>query len=144
MMTEFVVHSLSRLAVACQPQGFKLIPTWYQYLESSSVAGKCSPIFSFPGDIPNVFLAITDILLRVGALVTVGFIIYGGFRYILSQGDPESAKNARQTIINALIGLVITIVATTAVTFVGNALASSTSISPSASPVINESPPPGT
>ena len=107
---------------ACQAKGLTLLPTWYEYLDETTVAGRCTPTFKFPESIPNIGLAIVDILLRVAILISVGYVIYGGFKYTLSQGDPEGAKVAKKTIINALIGVVITIVAASIVAFIGNSL----------------------
>lgn len=96
------------------------IPTWYKYLDGEIAGGKCSPVFAFPGDIGAILLAVFEIILRVGGLVAVGFIIYGGFQFILAQGEPDRIKGARSTIINALIGLIITILATAVVNLVAN------------------------
>lgn len=111
------------------------IPSWYKYLVvgQDPETGKCGVIgptinrdgkqvFDWQAAISRVALAVVDILLRIGALVSIGFIIYGGFRYILSQGEPDSTKKARGTILNAIIGLVITMLSTVIVSFVGNVL----------------------
>lgn len=101
--------------------GFEFLkfPTWYKYLQGELTAGKCSPVIDLnsPGDVGRIVLAVVEILLRVGGLVALGFVIYGGFRYILSQGaagpgDVPRTVSARRTIINALIGLVIAMSAT--------------------------------
>ena len=110
---------LTRFAAACPTVGgsFLGFPTWYEYLDSEVVADRCSLKLAFPADIPKIALAVVEIMLRIGGLVAVGFVIYGGFRYILSQGDvgpgnvPKSVT-ARHTIVNALIGLVIASLAT--------------------------------
>ena len=44
----------------------------------------------------------------VGALALL-FIIIGGFRYIISGGDPQAAAAGKKTIIYAAIGLVVAI-----------------------------------
>lgn len=67
-----------------------------------------------------VGLGIIDILLRVGALISVGFIIYAGVQYVTAQGEPDKAKRALGTIINSLVGLGITIAAAAIVSFIGN------------------------
>jgi len=67
-------------------------------------------------------LAIVDILLRIVGLVSVGFVIYGGFRYITSQGEPDATKKALATVVNALIGMAIAIFAVTIVSFMGSTL----------------------
>jgi hypothetical protein len=67
-------------------------------------------------------LAILQDLVRVAALVAVGFVIFGGFKYITSQGAPEDTKEALKTIINALIGLAFAILAAGIVGFIGSKL----------------------
>jgi hypothetical protein len=69
-------------------------------------------------------LAVLDDLLRVATLVAVGYVIYGGFLYMTSQGSPDGTKRAQGTIINALVGLVIAILAASIVSFIGNKLGS--------------------
>jgi hypothetical protein len=49
---------------------------------------------------------------------SVAYIIYGGYKYIMSQGNPESLKNAQNTIMNAIIGLVIAIISVNIVQFI--------------------------
>ena len=98
--------------------GFLGFPTWYKYLDPTFVDGECKLTFEFPENIGLVAAAVIEILLRVAALIAVGFVLYGGLQYIMSQGEPERLAAARSTIINALIGLVITVTATGIVSFV--------------------------
>lgn len=102
--------------------GFLAFPTWYKYLNPTFKDGECNLDFTFPDDISKVLLASVEILLRISALVAVGFIIYGSFVYIISRGEPEKTKKARGTIVNALIGVVIAMIATGIVNFVGSRL----------------------
>ena len=74
-------------------------------------------------NIPAVVLAIADALVRIAGFVAVAFVIVGGFKYVTSQGDPESTKRAKDSIVNALIGLVIAVVATMIVAYIGKRLA---------------------
>lgn len=100
-------------------------PTWYRYLDCELVAGKATPTLDLannPGQISLIVLAVIEILLRLAGIVAVGFVIYGGFQFILSQGQPDRATSARNTIINALIGLAIAISATGIVMFVATNL----------------------
>jgi hypothetical protein len=57
----------------------------------------------------------------IGA-IAVGFVVYGGVQYTLSGGDPAGTKKAKDTILNAIIGLVITLVAFGIVNFVTRSL----------------------
>jgi len=102
---------------ACTKTTFLGFPTWYKYLNLNT---ECQVVnFTLP-QIWLIGLAIVDILLRLIGIVAVAFIIYGGFRFIVSQGDPEAAKTARLTIINAFVGLIIAIIASGIVAFVAN------------------------
>jgi MFS superfamily sulfate permease-like transporter len=66
-----------------------------------------------------VLAAVVDDVLRIAGIVAVAFVIYGAVQYITSQGDPESTAHARTTIINALIGLAVAIIAVSLVGFLG-------------------------
>jgi hypothetical protein len=65
-----------------------------------------------------VGLAIFEDLLRISGLAAVGFVIYGGIRYTTSQGSPEQTGAALSTIIHALVGLAIAIIAATSIAFI--------------------------
>ena len=47
----------------------------------------------------------------VAAAICVLFVTIGGFRYIISSGDPQNISKAKNTIIYAVIGLVVCITA---------------------------------
>ena len=47
----------------------------------------------------------------VVAYIVVGFLIKGGYMYMVSTGDPQATAKAKNTIRDALIGLVIAIAA---------------------------------
>ena len=52
---------------------------------------------------------IVKILLTVVAYVSLGFVIYGGFKFMVSGDSSAGITAARKIIQNALIGLVISI-----------------------------------
>lgn len=56
----------------------------------------------------------------IAGLVAVVFIIKGGFNYLTSQGDPGKTKAAMQTIIYAVVGLVVVILASLITGFIIN------------------------
>jgi len=112
-------------------QWFAYFPSsWFGPTTTNKALGACDindsfSLFSGGGEPSGVLLiafAILDDLLRVAALVAVGFVIFGGIQYITSQGSPDATKKAQQTIINALVGLVIAIMAASIVAFIGNRL----------------------
>lgn len=102
-------------------------PTWYKYLEPNIVGTECK--LTFPKDsagnesvilaIPRILLAVFEIILRIAGLAAVGFIIFGGFQYLISQGEPDRTKGAKSTILNSVIGLAITLSATAIVNLIG-------------------------
>ena len=101
------------------------LKTWYHYLK---VDGTCSIVdFQFlptasdgRSDFLLILLALVDDLLRVAGLVAIGFVIYGGILYVTSQGSPDQTQKAQSTIQNALIGLVVAILAVAFVSFLGS------------------------
>lgn len=129
-MVAYVPSTVHAVAPACDNSILGL-PTWYKYLESEPYPD-CSIIM--PAD-PNgqndwakvaglVAVAIIEVMLRIASMIAVGFVIYGGFRFIASQGEPDNAKAARETVINAIVGLVITIVAASIISFITSRLTS--------------------
>lgn len=120
---------LTNFAATCNAKAIGWIPTWYKYLEGepadpNNPASRCEVKFNPETDVGLVLLAIVEMILRIGVLVAIGFVIYGGFQYMISQGEPDKTKNARTTIINAVIGLVIATLGTVIVNFVGGRLIS--------------------
>lgn len=57
----------------------------------------------------------------LGSLVATFFLIKGGYLYITSSGKPDSLENAKKTIRNALIGLVLILSANTFVSILSGA-----------------------
>ncbi len=47
----------------------------------------------------------------IAVIVALGYLIYGGIRWIMSQGDKTKVENARNHVIAAVIGLVIVFMA---------------------------------
>jgi len=118
---------------SCDNTGYFLgLPAWYAYLDigledndKCAVIGPKDPStgsLDWQKAIPLIALAILELMLRLSGTVAVVFVLYGGFKYITSQGEPEKTKTSRQTITNSLIGLVISIVAAAAVSFIANTL----------------------
>ena len=61
---------------------------------------------------------IINILSVIIGAIAVVMIIIGGFRYITSAGSAEGTKGARQTIVYAIVGLIIVALAQIIVHFV--------------------------
>jgi hypothetical protein len=111
-------------ADTCIHSFFGLRP-WYYYLKLTGppscdiVSFKLLPPNS---DVPLVLLAIIDDLLRIAAMVAIAYVIVGAAGFIGSDGNPDKAHKARETVINSLIGLAIAVVAISFVSFIGHRL----------------------
>lgn len=130
MGSEAVVNGLTTFGAGACVSGapgyhtfLGLLP-WYEYINlNSNCAFDPSHPFILLGSSSSlllIFLAIVDDLLRIAGMLAVFFLIYTGVKYIMSQGVPDAAAKARTTGINALVGLAITMVAVSFVSFLGN------------------------
>ena len=100
--------------LTCTNQHFLTFPAWYRGIVNSdcSIKSPAAPEFGgFSGFIWRIGLNIVEIILNAVGYAAVGFIIYGGYKYMISAGSPEGMVAARKTIMNASIGLVISIAA---------------------------------
>lgn len=61
---------------------------------------------------------ILSIIFAILGAISVLFVVIGGFRYTISGGDPQDMQKAKGTIMYAVIGLVVAIIAEAIVTFV--------------------------
>lgn len=69
-----------------------------------------------------IMFVITNVLLPIVGVVSILFIIIGGFQYITSGGKEEQAESGKKTLTNAIIGLAIVIMSYIIVTVIINAL----------------------
>ena len=72
----------------------------------------------------GVFNRITSILLFIVGAVAVIMLIFGGIRYIVSGGDQNNVTAAKNTILYAIIGIIVALLAYAAVDFVTKSLLS--------------------
>jgi len=107
-------------AAACQPaQDFAGFPTWYKYLEGQGSTLDCAPVVGGLTDIWLIVLAIVELLIRIAVLAAILYVVIGGIKFMLARGNPDKIAEARGTTINALVGLVIAVVAVAAINFIG-------------------------
>lgn len=65
----------------------------------------------------NIRLISNTLIFVVGAIAVI-MVIIGGLRYVLSNGDSAGLKSAKDTILYAIIGVVVALVAYALVSFV--------------------------
>lgn len=96
--------------------------------------GLCIPNSPFSGGFANqstlsgLITTILNFVLMLAGIIAVVFIIIGGYRYMTAGGNEENAEKGRKALVNAIIGLLIVILAFTIVQVVSNALTSSSPI----------------
>jgi hypothetical protein len=138
MWTVLFQQFAATTTTTCSGGGFFGVPTWYEYLANSQfMDSSCHFVNASQAQITAwgltagqywsavvilIALAVLDIVLRIAGLVAFAYVFYGGARYITSHGEPDKTKQAQESIVNALIGLVIALAATTVVSFIGNKL----------------------
>ena len=83
---------------------------------AASARGTEQPIDLF-GD-AGVFSKISSVLLFIVGAIAVIMIVIGGLRYVISGGDASQVQAAKNTILYALVGVIIAILAYAAVNFV--------------------------
>lgn len=83
--------------------------------EVQSGLSQISSPFSFGGSITHsdniidLIANVISLLLFVAGAVAVVFIIVGGYRYITSAGNEETAEKGKNTVVNAVIGIAVII-----------------------------------
>ncbi|MBU0647552.1 pilin [Patescibacteria group bacterium] len=87
----FLTSLIPAIALAGDPQGPKDIPDPFEQY----------------ADIEALIITITNYILSIAGLVSVAFIIVGGFQYITAGGNEEQTKKAMKTLTNATVGLIL-------------------------------------
>jgi hypothetical protein len=80
--------------------------------------GRCEDTGEGEGSLAGVIKSVINIFSILVGAVSVIMIIIGGFRYIVSNGDSNGVSGAKNTILYAIIGLVIVLFAQIIVRFV--------------------------
>lgn len=83
---------------------------------ASSAKGNSTPTDLFTND--GVFRTVVNVLLFIIGAIAVIMLIIGGIRYVVSGGDQSAVTGAKNTILYAIVGIVIALLAYAAVNFV--------------------------
>lgn len=102
------------VSAACSDAGVLGITPWYRGLQKE-VQGSCQIKSPANGEVGKFVTTIVLNVLQAGftiaAYVAIFFIIKGGFLYIVSAGSSQGMEDGKKTITNAVIGLVIVLLA---------------------------------
>ena len=87
-------------------------------LQEGAEAARCD---GCPSDLfgeTGAFRQITNTILYIVGIIAVIMLIIGGIRYVISGGDSKKVTDAKNTVLYAIIGLVIAVFAYAIVNFV--------------------------
>ena len=126
-MTVMMISTATMPAYACDLKAGSgapdIIPTWYKYVPGETLNGECVVASDLGGKLPVLILmGVFDILLFIGGFIAVIMIMFAGYKFLVSTGEPQKIAGARTTLFNALVGLAITIVASQIIGFVAGKL----------------------
>ena len=150
----FVLFIASPVAIVATPQATYAadpgncetrilgIPPWYRGLTKTDSTGDCtikspSEAGGLSSFIWKIVLNIIEIALIAAGWIALFFIMYGAFLYITGGGNASQTEEARKSIFNAVIGLVISMGAIAITNLVFGTLVSSTSANEYGVPQIN-------
>ena len=108
---------------ACSNKGKILtLRPWYSGLTNNDCSLKSPGVDtnSQANYIWKIALNIVDDLLQLIGYTTIGYIMYGGFLMMTSNGAPDKAAHGRKTIMSAAIGLVIALASVALVNFISS------------------------
>ncbi len=94
--------------------------------DSAQGSGTPTSLFGTDGQ-GGLFQTIVNIMLFLVGAIAVIMLILGGIRYVVSGGDQNQVTGAKNTILYAVIGIVVAILAYAVVNFVIAGLLKSTS-----------------
>lgn len=95
---------MTQVAAACSGGSFFGFPPWYACLPKDADG---HPKIIKIEDLWLVAFPLIETLIKLAAYTAVGFILWAAIRFIKSQGNPGEIAGARDTIRDAVIGLVI-------------------------------------
>lgn len=113
------VSANTAFAGDCPGQSF-ILPRWYDHLCDGDKIQ--SPGKDLKGFVTTIALNIATIILTIVGYVSLAFIIWGGFKYMISGDNPSGISSAKTTILNAVIGLVLSIMSVAIVKFIASAI----------------------
>jgi hypothetical protein len=117
--------ALPQTAFAKCNGGFLGFPAWYDGLTvSEEDCNIKSPdaVGGLSNFIWHIVLNVVSIGLVGAGYVAAFFIMYGGFLFLTSQGDANNAATARSTMLDATIGLAISMASVALVNFIAQGI----------------------
>lgn len=86
--------------------------------QGTNQEGDAASLFGDGSGQGGIFKTITNVLLFLIGAISVIMLIVGGIRYVVSGGDSSAVQGAKNTILYAIVGVVVAILAYAVVNFV--------------------------
>lgn len=87
-----------------------IIHTFAQSIQSA-------PINPFPDPKSDSISIIANIVFGIIGALCLFMVVFGGFKYTMSKGNADEVAKAKNTIVYAFVGLVVSVAAVTIVSF---------------------------
>ena len=111
-------------AVPCNHGGFLTFPAWSRGLECESNAE--GTLYVVVNDIPQfvwtIALNMLEILLQVVGIIAIVMILVSAFKYLTNGGNEQKIIDAKTSLMQAVVGLAIALLASTIIGFVMSGL----------------------
>lgn len=107
-------------AEQCQPEsGILGFPTWYRGLTCDGIKGETYHVVDdhIPKIVWTAALNVLDMLLHVAGIVAIFMILLSAFKYLTNGGNQQKVAGAKSSLLKAVVGLAIALLASTAVGF---------------------------
>ncbi len=85
-------------------------------------SGLASGFSGSSNTVTGVIIRVVQIALSLAGLIAILFLIIGGFRYVTAAGNEDASETAKKTILNAIIGIIVIILAYVILRVIENAL----------------------
>lgn len=73
----------------------------------------------------GIFTQVINIMLFLVGVLSVIMLIFGGLRYVISRGESKAVESAKNTILYAIVGLIVAILSFAIVNFIVNSFTTS-------------------
>lgn len=94
----------------------------------NAAQGSGTPTALFGGE--GIISKITNILLFIAGGLAVIMIIFGGLRYVTSAGNSANVTAAKNTVLYAIVGLIVAFLAFAAINFILGTVSGSGGVAP--------------
>lgn len=97
---------------SCDTGGFLGIRPWYALVVEGDCKVKQPTKDELPKFVWSIGLIILQDLFMIVGYAAIGFMIYGGWWYLRSEGDPNNVAKGKKILMSAAIGAAIALLAT--------------------------------